>query len=64
MTQNLPEERPCLRTIYIENLVGEIFKELSDVIPGNVKDKVFLDSQERVREIISREYVERQEQKR
>jgi len=63
MTQGLPEERPCLRTIYIENLTGEIFKELIGIIYPKTKDKIFLDCQERVRKIIAREYVEIEEQK-
>lgn len=63
MTQGLPEERPCLRTIYIENLTGEIFKELIGIINPKVKDKVFLDCQYRVRKIIAREYVEIKDQK-
>ncbi len=46
------------RGIYIENLTAEILSTIDDVISITVSDEAFLKAQEKVRKIISREYVD------
>ena len=52
-----------VKGIYIEALTAEIFKVISGIIPESTKDIDFLKAQEKVRAIIAREYVEKDEQK-
>ena len=52
-----------VKGIYIEALTGEIFGVLADIIPETTSDINFLKAQEKVRAIIAREYVEREDRK-
>ena len=52
-----------IKGIYVEALTAEIFGVLADIIPETTKDIHFLDAQKRIRAIISREYVEKENQK-
>jgi len=47
---------------YIEALTAEILATLDDLLSDDMDDNDFLNGQERVRTIITREYVDRKDQ--
>lgn len=51
-----------IKSRYCEALTGEILGSLSGIIDKNISDKKFLDAQDKVRNIILREYVEKEDQ--